>query len=1724
MNCELNIDGIASLSKAIKDIIENDSNSNIPKAALDNNLRKAAKSIAKEYSKKLGSTAVQRALVEKVNAKVRNAIEHKSNTSSSTDTRSSDTISNDDNYINDDDNLWHDNWDSVDNVSDEEYMAALMDDDSQMADDLASIVAETIKPEGLKSIENEIVAIQEEIDAVDNVINDVSNDQYGILDKIKRLKEEAKKLYGKDGAEYKDLFKQLSETIANVENELNTIGIGKETDTTKIKNKIMAALQSSDNTGLRKAGLAMYKAVSAIQKLGQNIYEKVAEVYSHVEKLWSTRDKAIGDKKAIKALDRKFKAYKNIVNSMSARNGRLEAIRNSLQKKQKVTASKATGNVSGDKIAANGVYSSEINQYGKNIMSIFGIGSNNRVYGSGGELSANMKSKLKEKGLLDSGVTRYTDPEELVKAYMTDNIVESKKKGSWLNAFGIKPGSMLETIGNSVTESLSKIPAVGKAIAFTDKEGNRKSIINDLVDMVNAPAKGVIFNRDGTVNAEVAVAIGLAQMEYMRENAGTQNSAEDVARMLGKNDGSEVTEQEMLAYSSGELRNQLAMKMGRKILGIAGLRIKDSASEEAAGKMIESMGLYAIANGIDRGIFKSRSIDIKEFGEMRGKDANAITNEGAKINFIEVDASGHNVLETNRGNLTRAEKELGPDSGMELVEYTVPKNRERLRNAKVAGQKATKVQEDKAEELEHTKWGVNTEGYDYLMEKVGVDRLRKLMKYKSKEEIADMPYRDANSATSKNREIDRSIEALIDLKNDLKSRKNPWFHFKYFISRNGRFFIDNALINPQTDKLHRFIVQARGTMGRMVSKDDVEFKKFIVQAFGIGDDKLGSRSAVKIADSILGADIAELEKIFDGEIVIDGNKLEAEHPSHTAMAITEIIKWKATKDGEQFKSNMLGEFDAVTSGFALKMLQFPVMDIKEVKEWLRKTGIFMDGEQSKSMGQMIEDGEIVDAYISNADEIKELNSGDVAGMVLSTFNKEKGEFEEKPVDPHKLFKFAAGLMKPVREDDKVTKYTRNYIVKPAFMVFNYGASLFNIERTIGREVVKDFGQKLLDVEAGSAGLGLLKTAMMNNNVGKDGKVTALTEEDFNKLLKTTDIRSIKTRIGNETINVNQYLVDVIGNTYGKQLTKGFERKFGDIIEANNVVSASTKFTFRLWEKAYALKKAELLASNKVDNAKNINVLQTELRKLESTVKDSRYVADKTKNTRKLNSIKGKIAVLEAASSEVLTKEDNDAIVSSLIKMFPMVKVHTGAEEDVSDGVALAGATASHNTSDKAIINYGGKETSGFTTGEELTESAAGAVVLPIHYIDGTLMTLTLDSDMLGVHDAKVVGVGDGEKASKDYNKAVYDVGKNYNLVKELLNTTTRSMDEFESTFGTKALDASIKEVDSDNAKKFESKTKDAIRTKTQRGDKLVSTAQTFVGALQEMQDLDAVVTKARKELFNRISSVDHMIAMDGSRYEVSGKTKNSEKSAQLEIDKATEPVTISEFIGKYMPKMDKAASIKSIENIISKLGIPLDVTKAKITFSTDKSEYFGTMDKTSKDITVYVRNNKPEDSMQHTLAHEFVHRLTETAMAKVATDFMKGVNSAEVASFNRLEKMTNKLRKEYTKRIASGSIDIGTASDLTQGLEESASDDILDRVDAVSEFMAEMASNDKLQKLAEDVGMFGKIRAELKVIFGKVFGKDSGPTNMYEQALSETAYMMKRSAELEEKANKKEGC
>jgi hypothetical protein len=191
---------------------------------------------------------------------------------------------------------------------------------------------------------------------------------------------------------------------------------------------------------------------------------------------------------------------------------------------------------------------------------------------------------------------------------------------------------------------------------------------------------------------------------------------------------------------------------------------------------------------------------------------------------------------------------------------------------------------------------------------------------------------------------------------------------------------------------------------------------------------------------------------------------------------------------------------------------------------------------------------------------------------------------------------------------------------------------------------------------------------------------------------------------------------------------------------------------------------------------------------------------------------------------------------------------------------------------------------------QFEEAINSGAVIPIHYIDGSLMTNLLGKGgILGIHDAKMSSLNSALDNVVDYNTQVFNISKEYSLTNELL--------------------VSMRRVAKTMTEKQRSEIESIV---TGFGKNKKSYSFDDIG--KKLSDLDSVSKVAREELFNNDIKVMHMTALPGSEF-INKQYKEKEKDRFLE-NETIEDYNVSKLgYGVVSPKSESARGINNANDV-----------------------------------------------------------------------------------------------------------------------------------------------------------------------------------------------------------------
>lgn len=849
------------------------------------------------------------------------------------------------------------------------------------------------------------------------------------------------------------------------------------------------------------------------------------------------------------------------------------------------------------------------------------------------------------------------------------------------------------------------------------------------ITLADNPARGLIFSdiKGEELNDNVALAMQLTIDEFMAYNsrmlADGYKSDADLAQMFGISEFGVTNVLRKAMDGKGMLKKSLANSLGKATLSRLGIKPNKDIDMNTFDRLAADIGNSTINGMLEVGILEDSEMTSVEYNKAFGR-VEGISNVNATIKFIKFNESNGTTQELAEDAKERFEAihELVADD----VTFRKEPRKKPIKNSSRANKVAKSVigsttsnkVEKMMEKLRASKWRPDVTNIKRVLAN---KNLKEILGYT--EDTSKMSQYDAVGQESINRDILKSIDELEKLVADYKTNGDIELFFDWFYSSNGRYMMDSNTLNPQTDKLHRFLIQPAATLleytkakdGKLtVDGKDItgEFDYAVAQGLGFDVDKKGSKIIRAIGEALRSKNITkEIAKSLEAntEWVLETStgpvKLHADHISHAYQALDALEKYHK---GGKFSTALTAETDAVTSGFALKLMQLPIL--KDMFKWLNKVGVFRKSDISGlnadgySMNDILSQNSFFDSYQTLAKETK-VSAEDTA----KTFGKKRKEYKST---------FVAGIWSaiepalPTFDGTEVSSELRT-LFKDPFMTFNYSAGMQSIRQSLSNVLTNKLVTKMIKAEEGSVDYTLLKTLAAHVGV----KPTELQAK-----LNMDPLYTIKLK-KNSKISIETLLNEYVDASYGESVQNIMETEFKEFIDAQKNINDAFKAMFQLFNKEYT---DEMAAVHKA---------------------------------------KG-----------FITDADKLEIIGKLRHKFPSIKGPLQDKEDKSDYVGIYKTTNATPNSTSERLKPAQTYLADGTTDKirheikVFEEAISAGAVVPIHFIDGALMgkiITELNGDFTAIHDAIMPPLNKLNESANKYNEEYIKVGMEYSVVAEI---------------------------------------------------------------------------------------------------------------------------------------------------------------------------------------------------------------------------------------------------------------------------------------------------------------------------------------------------------------------
>ena len=631
-------------------------------------------------------------------------------------------------------------------------------------------------------------------------------------------------------------------------------------------------------------------------------------------------------------------------------------------------------------------------------------------------------------------------------------------------------------------------------------------------DAMQSPARALIFDNEGKINNNVAIAMDVGIRKYISErylDLMEENDVEDIQAMFGL---SEIPSDAVLELAKlGKLHKFEVERLGNMIFKELGLALNKTAPLHLTQGLIADLGNTGMLIARDKGYiqnFDSRDVGVE--ASALGRSGQSFT----KLIKLAPDVD----MDVLRAENLEMSAMYGVDVDTSRTYDLVPPKGDRkvdIHNQPFT--EANEVQAKTINKLEKVAYGTN-EGVAELKEQFTAAELKEALGFKAiaKDGYIMVKNKDTDkmekkfltldsqiAQKGKNREISESVERLYEMPS-----VDVWF--KWFLTKGGRFNLDSTTVNPQSDKLHRFLVTPKSfdTEVDMANEEDARmFKLAVAQAFGMKVDKRKEKKMLDAVDKLLAEDIENITE----------KAKEAEHIGHAMVALAAIKKYKK---GGKFNTSLSLEVDGITNGFSFKMMQTPLAGYEK---WLAKVGFLVEGTEEYDAENMAEVFDL-DGFF---DTYETLGAG-----------YEPADAKMKHM--HDVLTKNKMLPDLSKVGEKVSGAVRNMMKSPV-MTFNYSAGIASIMRHVSEDMIASMRDDLLSLSAEDfamvAGISVQEVGQFKQNL-KD-----------------------KPMLYSANIRVWNNLKGYFHKAYAEPLGAALEETFGEYIELNNSVNMSFNLMF-----------------------------------------------------------------------------------------------------------------------------------------------------------------------------------------------------------------------------------------------------------------------------------------------------------------------------------------------------------------------------------------------------------------------------------------------------------------------------------------------------------------------------------------------------------------------------------
>lgn len=879
-------------------------------------------------------------------------------------------------------------------------------------------------------------------------------------------------------------------------------------------------------------------------------------------------------------------------------------------------------------------------------------------------------------------------------------------------------------------------------------------------------------DEQGQVAENVKTAIAAAAFAHVADNGGqTLNDNTTINKILGKDKDASITPTaNQKLRRIGTLRSAMINSLGQAVVQSLGYQLKGDAPQSEKAKLEVALGAQVLALLLDQGIVEQTTLTKGELDDLKGVDFNgqiktmravAKTKEDMEAIDKLIKARKHEVafirFVTNKnGALTQeaqAIRDASKNTGGLLTKLfgieTGPREPsfKPLKYDQKTANNSTKPISDKeraALEKEAKAPYILQKDMWAVLEKITNPAMILQMAGVQDVEMETLHKTNRDGVTAKNQGLMREWERLVAFVGELNRQKNGQdtkFYLMPSAWKNDRVGLDSA-INPQTSKIHRFVVgkQSAETVVRWSDDDQTNldvFKLRVAEGLGVKTDKQDNKRSLAAYEAemqkpVYQDAVAALRKALldqdltsgEQQAIVEGVKAGGENFHSLSSLVAQATYENAREAGQQkFTTMLLAEVDGVTNGPMLGHLLFGAFgSLKDAMARLNKGGFFEKGNAFEQYNLWRAAPGQSDLYESTAIDLNKAV---------------QKKWQDKKLQPmYSALFYVTGKL-----DDKgsPTKAGRN-LMKPPVTKSGYGEGLGKTVETMAEDFIQQVYDHIQEISAGKSKLELQPLLSSVRLLISKADEKAAAELDVDMPIE----KAMEFTFTNQQFKA---LKSTYLSTLGSDITATIKKAFGPFTARRQAFNQAANLAFDLYQHLYQSKRRALI---------------------EQLIAEGKMATD-----------------AKGVPLHDLTNKQEAELQASLTDVAPILHTaFSSASDQLQAGMRLA--KRDKGLSDEAAyrneVKFGkkgkkpmtGLRAFGYKTGE-VGPGVSGAVG-SVHSTDAAIsINAGAEVDSINVHDARIYGLKDVHAGARSLNKQTFLQALEYSPMDQMLATLERSI-------------------------------------------------------------------------------------------------------------------------------------------------------------------------------------------------------------------------------------------------------------------------------------------------------------------------------------------------------------